>query len=181
MSTQGVVYRHSVEALIKRVLEPRGALTPGFTSTLRDLGVDPGKPRDLDLATWTKLLQTCASQLFPGQAEPDALTSLGRALLDGFTSTLVGQGALLVGKLAGPRRSLQKLAEFWKSANSIYVVTTEEKGPTHFEVRINVGGPLRYYNRGILLGALEKVNVKTGHVELHEQPGGGDLYVVTWT
>lgn len=181
MSTDGVVYRHSLEALIKRVLEPRGALTETFTATLRTLGVDPAKPRDLDLATWTRLLQTCAAHLFPAQAEPDALTSLGRALLDGFTSTLVGQGALLVGKLAGPRRSLHKLADFWKSANSIYVVTAEEKGPTHFEVRINVGGPLRYYNRGILLEALEKVNVKTGHVELHEQPGGGDLYVVTWT
>lgn len=181
MTSEGVVYRHSVEALLDRVLRQKNLLTPELSAELLALGVDPEKPRDLPLKTWTKLLQHCAAHLFPSQSEPEALTSLGKALLDGFTQTLVGRGALMLGKMAGPQRALAKLADTWATANSIYRVTSEERGPKHFEVRINVGGPLRYYNRGILLAALEKVNVANAQVELQEQVSGGDLYVITWS
>lgn len=180
MSSEGVVFRHAVEALTERVLRQQQRLTPEFTAELRAMGVDVDKPRDLPMDTWRKLLQLCAARLFPELTEPEGLTEVGRAVLDGFTQTLVGRGALMVGKMLGPQRSLQRLAEYWGSANNVYRVTTREVGPKHFEVRINVGGEMRWYNRGILLGALEKVGAK-GSVELHEQVGGGDLYIVTWS
>lgn len=181
MSSDGVVYRHSVEALLDRVLRQKKLLTPELTAALLALGVDPDRPRDLPMETWRGLLQLCAARMFPALPEPDGLTEVGRTTLDGFTQTLVGRGALMLGKMAGPARSLAKLADTWATANSVYRVTSEQKGPKHFEVRINVGGAMRYYNRGILLGALEKVGVKNPVVGLHEQVGGGDLYVITWS
>lgn len=180
MSTpkNGVFYRHAVEAVFERVVRVRQLDTPTLRQELTSIGVDFEKPRDVDLATWLRVLKAVARVLAPGVPEAEALSQLGRVALEGYASTLVGQGALLVSKLAGVKRSMVRAAEAWGTANNIYVVTTEDRGPKCVAVLLNVAGELTPYNRGILYGVLSVLGAK-GTVDSQERPDGV-TYVVTW-
>ena len=176
----GVFYRHTVEALLDQVMKARGLMTPALESELRTIGVDVGHPVDVDFETWLNLVKVCARSLEPLLLPDEALVQLGKSVIDGYTKTMLGQGALLLSKLAGPKRSLIKAAETWAIANTVYKVRTEEKGASRVEVHVNVGGEVAPYNRGVLLGALGKLSVRDGKVEQRDELDGV-TYVITWS
>ncbi len=174
----GVFYRHAVEAVFDRVVRVRHLDSTELRAAISAIGLDFDKPRDIDLETWLKVLKVVARALTPAGTETEALTQLGIAALEGYADTLVGRGALLVSKLTGPKRSLIASAEAWGTANNIYVVTTEDKGPKSVEIHLNVAGELTPYNRGILLGVVGKLGIKAT-VDTRER-SNGVTYVVNW-
>lgn len=177
-SKPGVFFRHAVEAVFQRVVHAKQLDTPELRAALRAAGLEFEKPRDVDLTTWLKVLKAVSRALSPGVPEPEALTRLGEVAVQGYATTLVGQGALLLARLLGPRRSLVRAAEMWRTANDIYVVTTEDRGPKSVAVGLNVAGELTPYNRGILLGVCGLLGL-SATVDAQEH-AGGVTYVVSW-
>lgn len=177
-----VIYRHTADAFFKQVLARKGLLTPEFLATLAALGIDPKKPRDVDVATWWKVIEAAARVIAPGQPLDEALREVGREVLRGFEASLVGRTAMMVLRMLGHRRAVTKLAESFKSADNVTTVEVLETTPTRARVRYTVVGGLRFptYSEGVLVEGLERLGAKSPRVEHAVEPGGAVVYVMTW-
>lgn len=177
-----VIYRHTVEGFFKQVLVRRGLLTPTFAAKLASFGVDPNKPRDLDLPTWWKVIAATAELLAPGASVEDAHREAGRELVRGFEQSLVGKTSFLVLRMLGHRRAVTKLAESFKSADNASTVDVLEATPTSARVRIAVEGghPQPTYTEGILLEGLQMLGAKDVAVKHQRDAARAVLFDVTW-
>ena len=145
----GVIFRHTVEAMIQRVLLRRNLLTPALAQDLKALGLDVTRPHDVPLAVWQSVLRHVSKLVAPGQPEDAALEELGREVLRGYADTLVGKGTLLVAKMLGPRRALLRIGETWATAGDAYRITITEKSPREIEALAEGVGDLAHYYKGV--------------------------------
>lgn len=177
-----VIYRHTAEAFFKQVLARKGLLTPEFLATLAALGIDPKKPRDVDIATWWRVIEAAARVIAPGRPLDEALREVGREVLRGYDASFVGKTAMMVLRMLGHRRAVTKLAESFKSADNATSVEVLESLPTRSRVRFTVAGGLRFptYSEGVLLEGMERLGAKSLRVEHAVEPTGGVVYVMTW-
>ena len=178
-SSPGVVYRHTVESFLGQVLKRRGVLSTELLAKLRALGVDPVKPGDVDVETWWKVLELSAGVLAPGQSTDDAFREVGREVLRGFESSVVGKTSFLVLRVLGTKRGLMKVADSFRSADNVTTVEVADTGPKNANVRIIVPGGLRYpsYTQGIFLEGLTLLGAKQPRVAL--KPDGS--FDVSWS
>ena len=145
----GVIFRHTVEAMVQRVLLRRNLLTPALAQELKALALDPPRPQDVPLAVWQAGLRHISKLVAPGLPDHDALEALGREVLRGYADTLVGKGTLLVAKMLGPRRALLRIGETWATAGDAYRITITEKSPREIEALAEGVGDLAHYYKGV--------------------------------
>ncbi|MFT3712907.1 MAG: DUF2378 family protein [Archangium sp.] len=172
----GVIYRHSVEALLDHVVRRRRLLTG---AELRDLGLE--KPRDLDKDTWERLLRTCARKLKPDGTEDEGLELLGAAMLEGYAAGFVGRSLFLVLKLMGPRRALLRMAENFKTADNITEVTATAHAEKHVEMVFNDIGNMPTYMRGLLSTAMTMLGAPKHEVTFAVLPNGHTKFDAKWS
>jgi uncharacterized protein (TIGR02265 family) len=177
---EGVIYRHTVEAFIERVLLRRGLLSLEFDRELKALGVDASRPAELKLETWLALLKASARRLGPDRSEDDALEDVGREMLRGYIDGLVGRALFTVLRLIGPRRALLRMAENFHTADSITSVTARELGPSSIELEFKPVFGIPTYTRGVLLEALVLLRAKDAKVEFKDLPTDATLFTVSW-
>lgn len=177
-----VVYRHTVEALLNQVLKRRGVLSTELLTKLRALGVDPGKPRDVDIDTWWKVLELGAEVLAPGQSRDDAFREVGREMLRGFEASVVGKTSFLVLRLLGTKRGIMKVADSFRTADNVTAVEVQDTGPKSANVRIIVPGGVDVpaYTQGIFLEGLLLLGAKEPRVDFKPDERGGS-FDVSWT
>ena len=177
---QGVIYRHTVEAFVERVLLRRGLLSLEFDRELKALGIDASRPKELSLEAWLALLRASARKLSPGRSEDDALEDVGREMLRGYIDGLVGKALFMVLRLVGPRRAMLRMAENFQTADSVTRVIARELTATSIELEFRPSFGIPTYQRGVMLEALGLLRAKEPKVEFRELPTDAMQFIVSW-
>lgn len=177
---EGVIYRHTVEAFVERVLTRRALLTPEFRAELRALGLDAAAPKEVNLETWALLVRAVAARLCPGKPEAEALETVGREMLAGYSESLVGRSLFVLLRLLGPQRAMMRMAENYHSADSITRVEARALTAGSVELAFNTTGGLSHYVRGLLLEMLARLKARTPTVTF-AHIGEREVFVVSWS
>jgi uncharacterized protein (TIGR02265 family) len=178
-----VVYSHTVEALISRLFERHGLLEGRVLERLRELGVDPQRPRDTPVHVWRQVVRLAAEVVAPGQPEEDALREVGREMIRGFEASLVGRSLFIVVRLMGVRRTLERVAQNYRTADNATQVTTRTISANEMELCFTVedGIPFPSYTEGILIEGARLGGAKSElKVEYVVQSPNEVTYRVRW-
>jgi uncharacterized protein (TIGR02265 family) len=178
--SDGVIYRHTVEAFIQRVLLRRGLLSLEFDRELKAIGVDASRPTELGAEVWIKLLHATARRLSPGKSEADALEDLGREQLRGYVESLVGKALLTVLRLSGPRRALLRTMESYRTADNATRVTSVERGPTQIDLEFSSDFGVPTYVKGLLSETMILLRAKAPTVTFEKTAAGATVFSVSW-
>ncbi|MBL8913612.1 MAG: DUF2378 family protein [Archangium sp.] len=174
----GVIYRHTVEAFVQRVITRAGLLSIDFSRELLALGLDVHRCRDVDLATWSQVVRATAKRMSPGKSEDAALEDVGRAMLVGFAESLVGKGLMFILRRLGARHALLRMPQNYRSADSVTEVTAREVSPFTVELTFNTTGGMPTYVRGLMLETLHQLKAE-GTVSFDARPLG-TVFTVSW-
>lgn len=178
--SEGVIYRHTVAAFVERVIERRGLSSPELSAELLKLGLDVTNPKEVDLETWALLVRAVAARLCPGKPDAEALTTVGREMLAGFSESLVGRSLFLLLRLLGPQRAMLRMPENYQSADSVSRIVARTLSPTSVELSFANAAGIPDYVRGVMLATLDQVKAKNpmatfAHID------GRDVFVVSWS
>lgn len=168
----GVIFRHTVEALVVGVAEKKRALA---RAELVKLGVHP--PRDVSMDVWVPAVHAIAGALFPQLSPEQQLEALGREVVRSFTQGVVGRGLLLVLRLVGRRRALLRMAENFRTADSVMNVTSVEKSPTWIQVHFDAGRGLETHMLGIMREGVALISAQ-GECSVTGQPDGSGGFTI---
>ena len=186
----GVLYSHTLKAFFDRVVFRRGLFSPGFRagfsspaylSGLKALGVDPTRPRDVDMATWVGILELTAKTLAGDLPRDQALFQVGQEFIRGFESSVVGKALFLTLRMLGPRRFVLQVAEGFRTADSIMKPKTRELDAHQIEIEFHTAGGVPTYIQGVLTEAARLVGIAGMAVAFREEPDGRAIYLVSWT
>jgi uncharacterized protein (TIGR02265 family) len=175
----GVIFRHSVEAFVERVLVAQGLMSPEFERELKRLGLDVAHPAEVNLETWSALVRAASRRMSPSKREADALEDVGRHMLRGFAASLVGKGLFLALRMLGPRRAVLRMPENYRSADSITHVIAREVSPTCMELTFNTTGGMPTYVRGLMLESMTHVGAREPRVTFEER-ANETVFVLSW-
>jgi uncharacterized protein (TIGR02265 family) len=173
-----LVYAHTVEGLFYKALRAR--ITPGLKGRLKPLGLDlDASPADMPREKWAEALRLAATEIFPKPHEDESFRLLGRALIEGFSGTLIGKSVIGVLRLLGPARSIHRLEKTLQSGNNYIQARIEQKGPTEFDGWINECNGSPGYVIGVLEGALEAAGAKDVKITASKYDGhAAELHIV---
>lgn len=180
MTNPNVVYRHTVEAFVKNVLERHRQLTPEFVAAMQGKGFDPGKVRDLPRETWWWLLRETAKRLQPHHPQGETMELMGREMIRGYANGLVGAGLFLALRLLGPRRSVLRMAENFRTADTFSRVIVRELGPNHLELDYTPTAGMPELVQGILTESMITIGLANPRVEVRTAPDDGAVYTLRW-
>lgn len=180
-SPEKVVYRHTVEAFLKNVFERNGLLVPEVVAALEGMGIDARRPRDLPQAAWYRMMALAAERIGPGRPTSDNLERVGRAFLRGYTESVVGRAILIGARLMGPRRTLLRMAESFKSGDTSTTIIATEPGPGMVDILVNPDGGVPAYFCGLFSELLNLIGVVSNQVEVRTSPYGGSVFRVSWS
>lgn len=175
MAAEGVIYRHTVEAFLERVVLRRQLLT---SAVLRARGLWPA--RDLPLAQWVALLEEVAGLLAPAAPRDEALEQVGRELIRGYAETLVGRSVQLVARLLGPQRALLRLSDSFGTADSTSQVSARAEGPRQVRIEFGDDAGTPTYLEGIFRQLLEALGVGTVRIARQREASGHTVFLVSW-
>lgn len=145
-----IVYESTVDVLFRRALKSR--MTERCRARLKEAGIDvdaPLKPKYPRL-TFIRGLTIVSEELFPDLPRDKALFEVGGLVFTHFTETVVGRTALTIMKILGPRRTLNRMTESYRSSNNFMEARVTERAPTHVELWLSqCSGVPTYYLGGI--------------------------------
>lgn len=182
MAAEHTVFGHTVRVLVEHVLTPRGLLDPAMRAEFEALGIDPERPRDLPSSRWWRLLHAVSSRVTPGVPAEAAMERLGELLVAGFAETFLGRSSLLVLKLVGPRRTLRRLTEQFRTTNDGLSVLARELSDTSAELSLRMPGgvPSAGHFLGVIREGMRRVGASHAEVELLSSDELETRYLVRW-
>jgi uncharacterized protein (TIGR02265 family) len=173
-----LVYSHSIEGFLRAV---RPVLDSALTEELRVLGIDTSRPLlpAYPVDVLRNALVVGARRMSPGAADADALVALGRRYVEGYSETMVGRALKTAIRLIGPRRTLDRLAKQFRTANNYSETTVTHHAPGRSELWCNdVTHPNWYI--GLISGTIEVAGAKNVKVTLRSHDAAGAVFDVTW-
>lgn len=180
MVEEKVVFNHTIEAMFIRGLGAK--LTPTSKNKLREVGVDldkrllPAYP----FATWMKSLELAANDAFPSRPLPDAMFQMGELLIDGYRGTVMGTAVLAMIRVLGPKKTLKRTAQNFRSGNNYTEATLTELTPTCFELWMNEVGPFPSFTAGIMVAGLRAAGAEGIECTPHGHDGHSCTYRLSW-
>jgi uncharacterized protein (TIGR02265 family) len=174
------VFAQAVEGLFCVGL--RGKLTPTLKTRLKDAGLDLGKklepayPRN----DWNHFIRITVEALYPGVPEERAYHSLGRQLLGGYAETLVGKALAGMLRLIGPKRTLSRMTNNFRSGGNYNLCKVTELKPAEHLFWLNEPELHPAYVAGILEAALELAGARGVHIAVQSRDAEGCTYLVRW-
>lgn len=173
-----VVFATSYESLF-RVLGPR--LDAEAEKALLAQGVNA---KSLNAAypydTWVASLRWAMKVLWPEASHDEATYRMGRAIFTSFADTLMGKALVPLLRLMGPKRGLERMARNLRTTNNYSEVKLTQRGPTDFELWINLVA-FPHYFRGLLEVGLETSGAKDVQVEVaSHHPERGLVLFISW-
>lgn len=180
MSSEQVVFAHSVEGLFVRALG--GDVPADLSEQLRGLGIDLSKKLlpAYPVTLWNHVLEATAQTIYPGEPFDQAGRKLGERMMEGYRATLVGQALLALAKIIGPRRALLRSRQNWRSGNNYSEVQVEELAPTDFRLGFNESGISRWVTQGLLQAGLTFAGAKECTVAVVSFTQTDAVYRITW-
>ena len=175
-----LVFQHAVEGLFHVGL--KGQVTPPLQTRLREAGLDlsrplmPAYPR----AAWNHFIQVTAESLWPDAPLDRAYHSLGRHLLLGYSRTLMGGAIIRLLRLIGPRRTLDRMTQNFRSGGNYNLCRVTEVGPREVLFWLNEPTIHPSYVAGIIDMTLELVGVQQRDIQVQTKDAEGCTYRVRW-
>ena len=126
-------------------------------------------------------MRRSAKRLSPQKSEADALNDLGREQLRGYMEGLVGRALLMVVRLIGPRRTMLRMMENYRTADSVTEVRSTELSPTAIDLEFSSDFDMPTFIRGVLEETLVVLRAKDPKVEFEKQASGSTVFSVSWS
>lgn len=174
-----VVFNHTIEAMFSRALGPQ--LTPHGRRKLKEIGVDldkllPAYPFD----TWMAALRIAAADAFPTRSQDEAMFRMGELLIEGYRTTIMDNAVLGMIRVLGPKRTLKRTAQNFRSGNNYTEARLTELGPTSFELWMNEVGPYPRFTAGIIFAGLRAAGAESVEVNARAHDGHACTYLISW-
>ena len=175
-----LVYASVVEGLLRHGLE--GRLTPRLKERLRHIGVDMDRPLlpAYPVPVWLHCLRATIDEVYPGMAPEAAYRDLGARMTAGYGRTLVGRALYVLARLQGPRRMVLRLPNMLASGDNYTNAEVVEKGPCHFEMRMNSVVEAPGYAESIMEALLRLSGAQGPRVRVLDRSRGHTLYGLEW-
>ena len=175
-----LVYASVVEGLLRHGLH--GRLTPHLKERLRQIGVDVDRPLlpAYPVPLWFYCLRAIIEELYPGRDAEAAFRDLGARMTAGYGRTLVGRALYMLARLQGPRRMVLRLPHMLGSGDNYTRAEVVERGPCHFEMRMNSALEAPGYAEGIIEALLQLAGAQAPQVRVVEKGGGSTRYDIRW-
>lgn len=176
----GVIYSHSVEAFVQRVLLRHRLLSLELDKQLKALGFDASRPAEVRLNVWVAAVRLVAKHAQPTANDADALEWVGREMVRGYADGLVGKSLFILLRMMGPRRAMLRIAANYKTADSVTRVTPVERGANAVDLEFNSDFGVPTYVRGVLLESLVLLRAQKPEVKFSPLPSGPMLFSTSW-
>ena len=175
-----LVFQHAVEGLFHVGL--KGRVTPQLQARLREAGLDLSRPLKpaYPRAAWNHFIQIAAETLWSGEPPERAYHALGRQLLLGYSRTLMGGAILRLLRLIGPRRTLDRMTQNFRSGGNYNLCRATSVGPREMLFWMNEPTLHPSYVAGIIDMTLELVGVQQRDIQVQNKDAEGCTYRVTW-
>jgi uncharacterized protein (TIGR02265 family) len=175
-----LVYASVVEGLLRHGLE--GRPTARLKERLRQIGVDVERPLlpAYPVPLWFYCLRAIIEELYPGRDPEAAFRDLGARMTAGYGSTLVGRALYLLARLLGPRRMVLRLPHMLASGDNYTNAEVVERGPCHYEMRMNSAVEAPGYAEGIIEALLRLSGAQAPRVRVLEKGHGSTLFELQW-
>jgi uncharacterized protein (TIGR02265 family) len=175
-----VVFEQTIEGLFVKALGSR--LTPRAKERLRGAGVDLSKPLlpAYSFEIWMSSLKIAAEEVFGTHSQDEAMLKLGELLIDGYKETFLGRAVLGFVRVLGPRRTLGRSTQNFRSGNNYTETRVTDLSPTCTELWMNEVGPYPTFTQGILLAALRASGAQNLEVVVSQFDGHACTYRVSW-
>jgi uncharacterized protein (TIGR02265 family) len=173
-----LIFDNAVDGLFRAL---SGRMTPALIDRLRDVGLDlKGKRKPgYTLEEWRAILRVTREELFPGLAAAIGYRRLGELFIDGYMQTVLGSAVAGLLRLLGPKRTLVRATQNFRSANNYTETKLTELGPNHFELWMNeVDNP--DFTMGIILRGIVVAGGKDGSVRVISHDAQSCVFDVTW-
>lgn len=182
LSPEKRVLAQSVDALFIRALGPH--LSREGRRRLKDAGLDLSEPLrpSYSLDQWKAFLRVAAKDVFPGQSEREAWSSLGERYLQGFRLTAQGRASMSLVTRLGPRHTLKRVPHNIRAGNNFNEVRVEELG-THAATlwMKDMAADNPYFACGFLAETLRAAGAGDIQVEPVACDGTSATFRLTWT
>ncbi|MEW6435038.1 MAG: DUF2378 family protein [Myxococcota bacterium] len=177
-----VFFSHTFEAQFLEAFPPTGR--PGLLDRYAALGVDFSKPLlpAYEYAIWRACLVAQREEFLPHLGVDDASREQGARFVQAyFERTLLGKPLLLLLRALGPRRTLERMATNFRSANNFSDVKVRVLGPRAAELGINdVFSDSPEYISGMLGRGLEMVGTAI-RMKTVSRDGDAATFAIEWT
>lgn len=179
MVPEQLIFEHVVDGLLKgigdrrtSVLEQR-LLAAGWSGPGKKL---PAYPYE----TWRSFLRIAREELFGALPEREGYEKLGELFVDGYFQTPLGGAVAGVVRLLGPKRTLLRATQQFRSANNFTETKVTEQNPKHIEVWMNTVDQ-KDFTVGIFRRGLQIAGAK--EIQISQVPGPVDscTFVVMWS
>jgi uncharacterized protein (TIGR02265 family) len=110
----------------------------------------------------------------------ERMVQLGTTFMEGYNETLIGKAALTAARLMGTRRTLQRMAENYRTSNNYMLVTLEEVGPGDMRLTLSQTSGVSGYFEGALRRGLELCGAEGVVVRREVDNGKRCTLRVTW-
>jgi uncharacterized protein (TIGR02265 family) len=179
-SSEPIVSATTVEGLFVWALGSR--ITPKLEARLKEVGLDltrslhPAYPNDV----WNRAVRCTMEELFPLTPFPQASYELGRMLMEGLPSTMIGKAGVQLLRILGPERTLVRMQRNHRATNNFTTAELTKVSPTHFRITSGILVEFHSYmadtrgvhygpmNHGIYTGLLSILRVKRPRVTWRE-------------
>lgn len=175
-----VVFEQTIEGMFVRGLG--GRLSPRARERLKAIGVDLGRPLlpAYPFDTWMKSLKIAAEEVFASHSQDEAMFKLGELLIDGYRETFLGRAVLGFVRVLGPRRTLGRSTQNFRSGNNYTETKVTDLTPTCAELWMNEVGPYPTFTQGILTAAMRASGAENLVVAVSQFDGHAATYKVSW-
>ncbi|QSQ21089.1 DUF2378 family protein [Pyxidicoccus parkwayensis] len=176
-----LIYLGAVQGLFLIAL--RGRLSPAAREALRAEGLD----LDQDLmpayafTSWLRWQDIILRDVWPDLPRDEAFRKLGRTVIDGLLSTMLGRVMATAARTLGPRLGLPQLDRGFRSSNNFQCTRVlVERGPNACELWINDIADRPTYYVGLLEAVLGAMGARESRITVlrHEPPGC--TFLVEW-
>lgn len=175
-----LVFEHAVAAMFQRALGDR--ITPELRDRLRLAGIDLERPLlpAYRLDTWMTCLALAAEVVFPGMPAEDGLRKLGERMVEAYAETAIGRALFALSRVLGPRRTLDRASQSFRSANNYSETRISEAGPGTYDLWMNEVGPHPTFTAGLIAAGMRHSGARELRVDVQSFDGHACTYRVQW-
>jgi uncharacterized protein (TIGR02265 family) len=175
-----MTYGSVVEGLLHHGLG--GQVSPRLEARLHLIGVDVGRPLlpAYPVKVWMHCLWAIIEEVYPDLPPEQAFRTLGVRTTEGYGKTLVGRAVLVLARMLGPRHTLLRLPQLLASTDNWSRPEMLERGPCHFELRLNSDLDAPGYLEGVFETLLRQAGAREPRVRVLEQGHGSTLFELKW-
>jgi uncharacterized protein (TIGR02265 family) len=179
MADAPVVYQSVFEGLLTHTVGKR--MTPALKEKLKAVGIDPDQLKAAyPKVVWQKVIDVLCVALYPGLSKHDAMFKLGTEMVDGYRSTLLGKVLMQMVKVLGPRRTVERAGQQFRSGNNFSEFRLTKKGETEYDLWMNEVGESGPFTQAALLGLVKVSGAKDVTVDLKPDVDAAVTFSVRW-